>query len=719
MRRETIDRMKMILHNDPAFIRNISVIAHVDHGKTTLVDSLLVKAGFLRDDRAGAVRMMDTKPEEQERQITIKSTGISLLVDRAEDEYVVNLVDSPGHVDFSSEVTAALRITDGALIVVDCIEGVCVQTETVMRQAMDERIKPVLHINKIDRAVLELGYTEEEMYLQFRQVIEQVNVVLATYENELLGDVQVDPVLGSVSFGSGKQGWAFTLRQFAQMNSQKTGIPVDKLLKRMWGDHFYNPKTGKFQRVPETKDGETLPRFVCKTVFRPICKIYNTCSRLDISEDEVNSLLHALDIRLSGKDKELRGQKLITRIMQTWIPAGDALVEMIVDHLPSPVEAQSYRFDALYDGPIDDECALAIKNCDPEGPAMMYVSKMVPTDDLKRFYAFGRLFSGTLRMGDNVRILGPNFTQGESNDEYFKKVNRLVLMMGRYIENEESVTCGNTLAILGLDDVLKKTGTVTTSSSACSIKPMKFSVSPVVRRTIIPLDSSKIPQYKLALARLNSSYPDLVVITKENEYIIAGAGELQLEVALNDLSELLPEGLNFSIGEPSVEFGETVTAESEVYLKKSTNKHNRLFVSAEPLSERVIEELENNRLPLDDSGKLAKALVELGWDANDAKKVWYFEGTNCVVDQTRGADYLNEVKDLIRSGFQMAVSEGGLSKENMRGVRFNIKDVKIHSDSAHRRGNQIIPAARKAFLAAQLGAQPRILEPVFKAEIQI
>lgn len=241
----TVDQIREIM-GEAAQIRNMSVIAHVDHGKSTLTDSLIAKAGIIAGDKAGEVRATDTRQDEKERGITIKSTGVSLYFETDIEDltqpprpYLINLIDSPGHVDFSSEVTAALRVTDGALVVVDYVEGVCVQTETVLRQALGEKIKPVLFVNKIDRGILELQVDGETMYQNFQRVIENANVIISTYECDDMGEnQQVDPTEGTVAFGSALFGWAFTLTRFARVFATRFKIDLKKLMKKFWGDNF-------------------------------------------------------------------------------------------------------------------------------------------------------------------------------------------------------------------------------------------------------------------------------------------------------------------------------------------------------------------------------------------------------------------------------------------------------------------------------------------------
>ena len=444
---------------------------------------------------------------------------------------MINLIDSPGHVDFSSEVTAALRVTDGALVVVDCVEGVCVQTETVLRQAIGERIKPVVIINKVDRALLELQVSKEDLYQSFLRTIESVNVIVSTYHDETLGDVQVYPDKGTVAFGSGLHGWAFSLRQFAARYAKKFGVDKDKMMGKLWGDNFFNPATKKWTTNSTDADGKPLERAFCQFILDPIFKIFE--SIMNFQKDKVGPMLEKLDVKLTQEERELEGKALLKVVMRKFLPAGDSLLEMIVINLPSPATAQRYRVETLYEGPMDDESAIGIRDCDPTAPLVLYVSKMVPTSDKGRFYAFGRVFSGTVRSGPKIRIQGPNYVPGKKEDLFVKSVQRTVLMMGRYVEPIEDCPAGNIVGLVGIDQFLLKTGTLTTSETAHNMKVMKFSVSPVVRVAVEVKNAADLPKLVEGLKRLSKSDPCVQAwIADTGEHIVAGAGELHLEICL-------------------------------------------------------------------------------------------------------------------------------------------------------------------------------------------
>ena len=715
----------------PNNIRNMSVIAHVDHGKSTLTDSLISKAGIIGAAQAGEARFTDTRQDEQDRCITIKSTGVSLYYEMTKEQmpkeatnngFLINLIDSPGHVDFSSEVTAALRVTDGALVVVDCVEGVCVQTETVLRQALGERIKPVVMVNKMDRALLELQLEAEDTYQSFQRTIESVNVVISTYEDEALGDVQVYPNKGTVAFGSGLHGWGFTLGRFADMYAAKFGVEKAKLMGKLWGDNFFDPSSKKWVKKATNAAGKPLKRAFCQFVMDPINLLFK--SIMNGEKAKYEKMITSLQINLTNDEKDLTGKALLKTVMRKFLPAGDALLEMLVLHLPSPVQAQKYRVQTLYEGPEDDECAQAIKACDPNGPLMLYISKMVPTSDKGRFYAFGRVFSGTVRTGQKVRIMGPNYIPGKKEDLVVKPIQRTVLMMGRTTEAIDDCPCGNTIALVGIDQYLVKSGTITTSEVAHNFKIMKFSVSPVVRVAVEAKNPSELPKLVEGLRRLAKSDPCVQCITEESgEHIVAGAGELHLEICLKDLEEFC--GIPLHTSDPVVSYRETVSAESnQTCLAKSPNKHNRIYMKARPLPDGLADEIEKGNVgPRDDIKARAKLLqTEYEIDQNDGRRIWCFgpdgTGPNLLFDVTKGVQYLNEIKDSCAAAFAWVTREGILAEENMRGCRYDILDVTLHADAIHRGGNQIIPSCRRAVYASQLTAEPRVLEPVYLVEIQ-
>ena len=283
----------------------------------------------------------------------------------------------------------------------------------MLRQAIGERIKPILFMNKLDKALSTMGQDPESLYQHLSRVIENVNVIVAQFSEHdgPMGDVTVNPGNGTVGFGSGLQSWAFTLHTMAKFYAKRTGMDAEKLLPRLWGDNFFNASEKKWRKA---KTGPKDVRAFVHFILDPITKIFRAVQ--DEDKAMIQKMLTAVDVKLKSDEQDQPAKALLKTMMHRWLPAGDCLLEMICIHLPSPFVSQKYRMELLYEGPKDDEAALGIVNCDPNACLMMYVSKMVPTSDKGRFYALGRVFSGTIATGQKVRIMGPNYVHGGKDD---------------------------------------------------------------------------------------------------------------------------------------------------------------------------------------------------------------------------------------------------------------------------------------------------------------
>ncbi|KAG5221395.1 Elongation factor [Salix suchowensis] len=609
----------------PTNIRNMSVIAHVD---THRFPGL--KGWYHCRGDVGDKRWMDSREDEKERGITIKSTAVSMYFEVDKDElyavkqktegewpalqdgfpyfltvpsltgngFLINLIDSPGHVDFSSR--------------------------SPLLSARSGPPRAPSH--------------KEDLYQSFQRTIESVNVIISTYNEAALGDAQVYPDQGTVAFGAGIQGWAFTLRQFAARYAKKFGVDKEKMLSKLWGDNFFNPTTRKWTTKPTDGDGKPLERAFNMFVLDPIFSIFD--ATIHLKTDQIDQILEKLDIKL---------------------PRRSASLTMIVINLPSPVTAQRYRVETLYEGPMDDECAVGIRDCDPKGPLMLYVSKMVPALDKGRFYAFGRVFSGTVRAGLNVRIQGPNYVPGGKTDLFLKSVQRTVLMMGKNVEPIDSCPAGNIVGLVGL-----------TNSSKNAID---------------------LPKLVEGLKRLSKSDPCVQAwISETGEHIVAGAANCIWRFDLEEDHA----GVPLKVSAPIVPYRETVKTESSIVaLSKSQNKHNRIYMKAMPLARSILEMT---------SGPCSHPHLVLrpGNHRSQLTRGCY-----------EGVQYLNEIKDSCIAGLQWATKDGVCCEESMRGVRFNIMDVTLHADAIHRGGGQIMPTFRRVCYAACLLANPGLQEPIY------
>jgi elongation factor 2 len=262
------------LMRQPGQIRNIGIVAHIDHGKTTLTDNLVAGAGMMSENLAGQQLFTDFDKQEQERGITIYSANVSMVHEWNGKSYLINLIDTPGHVDFGGDVTKTMRAVDGVVVVADAVEGCMPQTETVVRQALKERVQPVLFINKVDRLIKELKLSPEAMADRFRGIIEEVNALILKFSEEQYKDKWVVNVNnGSVAFGSAVRNWAISVPRM-----QKSGI-----------------------------------------TFKDI-----------------------IDMTNNGQEKELAKKA----------PLHEVVLDMVIEHLPNPLQAQPYRIPRIWPGDV-------------------------------------------------------------------------------------------------------------------------------------------------------------------------------------------------------------------------------------------------------------------------------------------------------------------------------------------------------------------------------
>jgi len=475
-------------------------------------------------------------------------------------------------------------------------------------------------------------------------------------------------------------------------------------------------------------EGKELKRAFVQFMMEPVIRLCRASMNGEM--EKVDKMLVTLDISLKADERTLQGKHLMKNIFQKWINAAEALIEMIILKLPSPVKAQKYRAAYLYEGPTDDPTCKAIASCDKDCELCIFISKMIPSADKGRFYAFGRVFSGTVAAGQKVRIQGPNYQPGSKNDLNVKNIQRTIIMMGGKVESVPDVPCGNTVGLVGVDQYLLKQGTITTHDQAHNIKVMKYSVSPVVRVAVDVKNANDLPKLVEGLKKLSKSDPLVVCTTEESgEHIIAGCGELHIEICLKDLVEEFAK-CDIKKGDPVVTYKETITAEStQMCLSKSPNKHNRLFCKGRPLGDDLCNAIEEEKVgPKNESKERSKMLMDpeicgedYVWDKDDTTKIWSFgpntNGPNMFVDVAKGVQFLNEIKDSVEAAFQWATREGAMCDENMRGVRVDIYDVALHTDAIHRGGGQIIPTARRVLYACELTASPAFQEPIFLCEI--
>ena len=628
---DNIARAQAVARN-PEFIRNIGTAAHIDHGKTTLSDNLIAGAGMMSEELAGQQRMLDFDEQEQARGITINAANASMVHTYNGKEYLINLIDTPGHVDFGGDVTRAMRALDGVIILVCAVEGIMPQTETVIRQAIKERVRPLLFINKVDRLINELKVTPEEMQKRFTSIITDVNRRIASQLPEPLNkEWQVNPADGSVAFGSAFHNWAVNVPFM-----QKSGINF--------------------------KD------------------VYEYCKNED--------------------------QKSLAKKS----PVHEVLLNMAIEHVPNPVEAQKLRIPVIWKGDMESEIGKSMMKCDPNGPVALMVTKIV-IDPHAGEVALGRLFSGTVARGQELWISGmPNMQRSQT----------VSLSVGADRIPVDSMTAGNIVAVAGLKDAIAGS-TVTSVKDAEPFEKISHYTEPVVTVALEAKHMKDLPKLVEVLRTVAKADPSIQVeINNETgEHLLSGMGELHLEITTYRIVNDFKIEINQS--PPIVVYRESVKGKSEVFEGKSPNKHNRFFVEVTPLEKPIIDAIKTGEISVDgkikDAKELAKKLQDLGMDREDAKGVVMFKDNNVFIDGTKGIQYLNETIELCKQGFEEAMNLGPLAQEKVMGLKVKLVDAKLHEDSIHRGPAQVIPAFRSAVYGAMCLGKRVLMEPLTKIYI--
>jgi elongation factor 2 len=617
---------------DPEQIRNIAIAAHVDHGKTTLTDNLLAGAGMIADEGEATRLMMDTEEDEQERGITIDAANVSMTHEYEDENHLINLIDTPGHVDFGGDVTRAMRAVDGALVVVDAVEGAMPQTETVVRQALREGVKPALFINKVDRLISELQEGPQEMQERLQSVIADVNELIRgmTENRDDIDDWTVSVQDGTVAFGSALYKWGVSAPSM-----QRTGIGFPEII----------------------------------------------------------------EMERNGERRELHEQT----------PLSNVVLDMVAEHFPNPLEAQPRRIPRVWRGDADSDLARQMEEVDDDGEVVFMVTD-ISMDPHAGEIATGRLFSGTIKQGQELYVSG---TVGKNRVQSVG-----IFMGGEREELDRGVPAGNIAAVTGLRDAIA--GSTVSSVEMTPFESIEHISEPVITKSVEAQSMDDLPKLIETLQQVAKEDPTIRVEINEDtgEHLISGQGELHLEVITQRIEK--NQGIPVQTGEPIVVFRESPQSSSREVEGVSPNRHNKFYITVEPLSDDIVDAIKRGEVSMDmPELERREALQEAGMDKDTSQEVEHIHGTNILIDDTKGIQHLNETMELVIEGLEEALDDGPLANEPVQGSLLRLHDAKLHEDTIHRGPAQVIPAVRDAVHRALIDADIKLLEPIQDVRIDV
>jgi 116 kDa U5 small nuclear ribonucleoprotein component len=632
------------LMNFPEQIRNVAFAGHLHHGKTALMDMLVLETHDITDrlekrtgkKRDEQLRYTDVHILERERGLSIKSAPMSLVLQSTHGKsHLVNILDTPGHVNFVDEVASSLRLVDGVVLVVDVVEGVQVNTEQIIKHAVLEGLPLTLVVNKMDRLILELKLPPFDAYFKLKHVVEEVNTVI---ERTLPGQGEkrrLSPEKGNVLFACSNMGWGFTLQSFAKMYADSypptkkgtPGINAHEFARRLWGDIFFNPRKRSFTR----KGVEELSRrsFV-HFILEPIYKLYS--HTISESPEDLKDTLATLGINLKPSQYKTDAKILLKLVCEQFFGPSNGFVDMVVEHIPSPVESAEAKLQRYYTGPLDTSVAKAIAKCDQDGPLVVQISKLYNTSDATGFHSFGRVMSGTARPGSQVRVLGEGYSIDDEEDMSMATISDVWIAETRYNIPTDGVPAGNWVLLGGVDNSIVKSATLVppvlpNQEDAYIFKPITHFTESVFKVAVEPINPSELPKMLDGLRKINKSYPLITTKVEESgEHVILGTGELYMDCVLHDLRRLYAE-MEIKVSDAVTRFCETVVETSAIKCYAQTpNKKNKITMVAEPLDQGIAEDIESGKVSIKSPNRVIGKFFEenYGWDLLASRSIWAF-----------------------------------------------------------------------------------------------
>ena len=704
-------------------IRNVALIGHLHHGKTTLADILIEQAHkYFASDPDQPTKYLDSRKDEVFREISIKASPISIVLQDSRDKsYLIHLIDTPGHPNFSDEVSTALALCDGVFLVVDVIEGVMLNTDRLLRHALELELPIVLVMNKIDRFVLELKLPPQDCYYKIRHTLDRLNAIARSYGHK----EKFSPVAGNVIFSSGLYGFAFTLESMAKKYSQMFGnnFEVGELARRLWGNTYFDKTNRRFFNKPPVGKAPGDRSFI-EFVMQPLYKILGYTA----SEEKSNleELLKPLGVFLKKQCFDYNTKTLIKIVCRTFFQKPDVFVDAAVQIIPAP--HKSSRMRKSYRGDLSQELEELAKS-DSKGALVMHVTKQYHSSECDEFYLFGKVLSGSITAGAELIVLGERFSSKDPEHQFRARASEVCVYNTRYSIPVSHIPAGNLAMVKGIDCGISKTCTLIDPSLLEHFKKslgITYNTFSIIKIALEPLNPAELPKMLEGLRKCSKSYPLLETKVQETgEHVIIGTGELYMDNVLHDLRNLYTD-IEIKLSDPCVTLTEPVIDTSTFKAFASTpNGMNKITVIAEPLEASIANDIQARRLEIDDVGLGAIFEERYKWDVLASRNIWAFGpdsyGPNVFVNDILPYERdaaLDASRGSIVQGFQWACKEGPLCEEPVRGVKFRMLECVLAKEPLYKAPGQLIPAARRVCYSSFLLATPRLMEPYYLTEIQ-